>query len=335
MAAAIGPAAARRTMTGVATHAACEGPNGAFTTGIVALDDGTARFLQSRGERRSELLVRSEGAFQRGAGGAMEAAPGAAAGIVRGHAVHRLLLDLDRFASAGPATAGGCLPLIGTGGLAFAICPGSDGALPERLELAPTAATGGATITVELADWRPVLGVRLPFRATFVQDGQRYVHRYEQVLFFRLAPGAPLPAEPAALADRLDDLAAIAASHEEVLAAHRASDVERLLAVGGELSLGAHRGLLSVSDGAAMRARLGPYLAATRFSRYEDVAVPAIAVAADGSLGWLACQIEAEGVQRDAGGQEAPLAFGFSWVELYARAEGRWRAIGNASSQKP
>jgi hypothetical protein len=55
----------------------------------------------------------------------------------------------------------------------------------------------------------------------------------------------------------------------------------------------------------------------------------------DGSLGWLACQIEAAGVQRDAGGQEAPLAFGFSWVELYARDGRRWRAIGNASSQKP
>ena len=155
------------------------------------------------------------------------------------------------------------------------------------------------------------------------------------MLPFRLAPGAPLPADPAALADRLEDLAALAASHEEVLAAHRASDVERLLANGGELSLGSHRGVLSMTDGAAMRARLGPYLAATRFSRYEDVAVPAIAVAADGSLGWLACQIEAEGVQRDAAGQEAPLAFGFSWVELYARDGGRWRAIGNASSQRP
>ncbi|MBZ0089062.1 MAG: hypothetical protein K8H90_01660, partial [Thermoanaerobaculia bacterium] len=111
--------------------------------------------------------------------------------------------------------------------------------------------------------------------------------------------------------------------------------VERLLAGGGEASLGSHRGVLAVTDREAMRERLGPYLAATRFSRYEDVAVPAVAVALDGSLGWLACQIEAEGEQRDAGGLASPLAFGFSWVELYARDGGHWRAIGNASSLKP
>lgn len=335
VAAAIGPAEARRAIAGVATHAQGEGPQGTFVTGIVALAAGPARFVQQRGERRTELLTNAGDAYQRGAGGAMEAAPAAAREIVHGHALHRLLLDLDRFTESGPANAEGCLPLREPGGLALSACPALDGDLPARLEISLSPAAGGERIVVELEDWRPVLGVRLPFRATFVQNGQRYLHRYDRVLPFRLAPGAPLPAEPAALADRLEDLAAIAASHEEVLAAHRASDVERLLANGGEFSLGSHRGVLSVADRAAMRARLGPYLAATRFSRYEDVAVPAIAVAADGSLGWLACQIEAAGVQRDAGGQEAPLAFGFSWVELYVREGGRWRAIGNASSQKP
>ncbi len=335
VAAAIGPTEARRAIAGVATHAQCEGPQGTFVTGIVALAAGPARFLQQRGERTTELLAAPGEVFQRGAGGTMEVAPAAAREVVYGHAVHRLLLDLDRFTEAGPANAEGCLPLQGPEGLALAACPALDGSLPGRLEISLSAASGGERIVVELEDWRPVLGVRLPFRATFVQSGQRYVHRYEEVLPFRLAPGAPLPSEPEALAGRLDDLAALAASHEEVLAAHRASDVERLLANGGELSLGSHRGVLSMTGGAAMRARLGPYLAATRFSRYEDVAVPAIAVAADGSLGWLACQIEAEGMQRDAAGQEAPLAFGFSWVELYARDGGRWRAIGNASSQRP
>ncbi len=335
MAAAIGSTEGRRAIAGVATRARCDGPQGAFETEIVALDEGTARFVQSRGERRSELLASGGAAFQRGAGGAIEAAPEAALEIVHGHAVHRLLLDLDRHAAAGPATAQGCLPLRGPGGLAFAVCPAPEGGLPARLEIALSAAAGGETVVVELADWRPLLGVRLPFVATFVQGGQRFVHRYQAVLPFRLAPGASLPAEPAALAARLGDLAALAASHEEVLAAHRASDVERLLAGGGEASLGSHRGVLAVTDRQAMRERLGPYLAATRFSRYEDVAVPAVAVALDGSLGWLACQIEAEGEQRDAVGQASPLAFGFSWVELYARDGDRFRAIGNASSLKP
>jgi len=32
---------------------------------------------------------------------------------------------------------------------------------------------------------------------------------------------------------------------------------------------------------------------------------------------------------------EAPLAYGFTWVELYARDGADWSAVGNASSPKP
>ena len=39
----------------------------------------------------------------------------------------------------------------------------------------------------------------------------------------------------------------------------------------------------------------GPYLRSIRFTRYDDVRVPAIALSNDGSLGRLACEIEAEG----------------------------------------
>lgn len=335
LAEAIGPAEARRAIDGVATVARGEGPNGAFVTEIVALADGRTRFAQSAGDRRTELLAVGAAAFAVGAGSAASPAPREALEIARGHAVHRLLLDLDRYAVAGPADGRGCTPMRGHGEMPFSVCvpPGEE--LPARLLLELKAPEAGSAIEVELADWRPRLGVRLPFRVTFVQEGRRYAHRFDSVLPFRLSPGTALPEEPAALAARLADLGALAAAHEEVLAAHRASDVERLLAGGGAASLDAHRGILSVTGPDVMRARLGPYLAATRFSRYEDVAVPAIAVALDGSLGWLGCQIEAEGVQRDGRGIEEPLAFGFTWVELYARRAGRWQAVGNASSPRP
>lgn len=36
-----------------------------------------------------------------------------------------------------------------------------------------------------------------------------------------------------------------------------------------------------------------------------------------------------------ADGTAEPIAYGFSWVELYAQAEGTWKNIGNASSARP
>ena len=50
--------------------------------------------------------------------------------------------------------------------------------------------------------------------------------------------------------------------------------------------------------------------------------MPIVAISADGTLGWLACQIEADGEWRRPERRTAePIAFGFSWVELYARNE--------------
>jgi hypothetical protein len=68
--------------------------------------------------------------------------------------------------------------------------------------------------------------------------------------------------------------------------------------------------------------------------------VPVIALSEDGSLAWLACEMEAEGV-RTLEGKSEPIAYAFSWVEHYARgpADSRgkrpWSAIGNASSLRP
>jgi hypothetical protein len=117
--------------------------------------------------------------------------------------------------------------------------------------------------------------------------------------------------------------------------AHRASNVDLLLAHSAPEGTMSLRGKLVPSTVESMRERLGPYLRATRFDRYEDTAVPVVSVSRDGTLGWLACEIEASGEQTDESGRIVPLEFGFSWVELVARDEGRWLGIGNASSQRP
>lgn len=338
---AIGAREARARIEGLLAVAEASGPRGTFTSEMISLADGTARFRLVREGGATELLVAGGRVWRRPAGGgALVEAPSEMAAFVRGHEVHRMLVDLEtRFRAAGAAEPDGCLPIAGADGLGARICGSGEGdpppVPPTRIVLDGSEASGGEPVAIQLADWRELLGVRLPFAADFLHAGERHAYRYVEVLPFRLSPGTALPTAPDALFARLGDLAALVRAHERVLAAHRASDVERLLADEGERSLEAGRGVLSDSGREAIRAKLGPYLRSIRFARYEDVAVPTVAVADDGSLGWLACQIEAEGDRTLADGAREPVAYGFTWVELYARTPEGWRRAGNASSPRP
>lgn len=341
MAAAIGPLEARQAFAGISAFAEGNGPRGVFTSAMLSLADGSARFRQVRAGETSELLLLEGTPYERSGAGDTAALPlhpadAALASFVRGHEVHRMLLDLERrFRPDSRAAPPGCLALRGPDDLAVTLCRAADGDLAATLELELPAAAGGGSVTLELADWRPLLGVRLPFAVDFLHAGERHSYRYTAVLPFGLAPGVALPAPPAARLARLDDLAALATAHARVLEAHRRSDVALLLADADERSISSGRGVLRETRREELAARLGPYFATTRFTRYDDVVPPVLAVSADGTMGWLACQIEAAGTQSQASGPPQPVAFGYSWVELYARQSGEWRAIGNASSALP
>lgn len=338
LAAAIGAPEARSAIGGIAVGAEVQGPDSRFTAELVSLADGRARFVQRLAGGVRETVVDADGVahVRERPGGPFERGGPELVGRVRGHEVHRMLLDLERrFRPAGGPAADGCLGLAGTDGRPAAVCPGAAGEPPARIDLGVESAAGGARVAIELADWSLELGVRLPRTATFVDGGRRWVYRYAEPLAFRAAPGVELPRDPEGLAARLADLGELAAAHRRVIEAHRQSDPELLVASKAERSTVSGRGELSEATRDEMRERIATYFAATRFSRYDDVVVPVVAVSRDGSMGWVACQIEAEGVQRDAAGVEAPLAYGFTWVELYARVGADWSTVGNASSPKP
>lgn len=309
-------------LDGLFGRAEVSGPRGQFTTEIVSLADGTLRFVQRHPTPRAatELLALGERAFQREAAGAFAPAPPAIAAFAHGHDVPRLALAHRRRQPGGER--------------------------PARLEVAVPAEGGGGTVTIELDDWRTVAGHELPFAATFTHSAkpaEHFVYRYVELLPFRLAPGSPWPdgaSEPATLFDRLGDLGELVAAHERVLAAHRASDAAALAADSATVTTVSGRGRLSESTRDEHETRMRGYLGAIRFSRYADLVPPVVALSADGTLGWLACEVETEGTRRD-GERSEPVAAAWSWVELYARAPDgersvlRWLSIGNASSQRP
>jgi hypothetical protein len=123
--------------------------------------------------------------------------------------------------------------------------------------------------------------------------------------------------------------------HEEVLQAHRESNVTLLLNAERDDYTIANEGEVIHPDRNARRQQLGPYLEGTRFSVYQDQIPPVVKVSNDGSLGWVIAQVEARGEQTAPDGTIVPVEFVSSWIELYEKRGGRWFRIGNVSNFKP
>ena len=133
---------------------------------------------------------------------------------------------------------------------------------------------------------------------------------------------------------RPDDEGTLLALHEEVLQAHRASDIDLLLRAEEDPYVISSAGEISRPDLESRRNGLGPYLKSTRFSVYRDQVPPVVKVSEDGTLGWVVAQIEAKGEQTQPDGTVEPLEFVSSWIELYEKRNGRWLRVGNVSNFK-
>jgi hypothetical protein len=134
---------------------------------------------------------------------------------------------------------------------------------------------------------------------------------------------------------RSTDEKALLALHEQVLRAHRESNVDLLLGPETADIVVVGRGEITRPTKAQRRARFGDYLGRTRFSVYEDLVPPIVKVSGDGTLGWVIVQVHAKGMQKQDDGKEEPLEFTAAWIELYEKQGGKWLAAGNVSNFKP
>jgi hypothetical protein len=140
-----------------------------------------------------------------------------------------------------------------------------------------------------------------------------------------------LPAVPLAA----DDTGLLRALHEKVMRAHLESNVEMLLEDESAEYVVASQGEISRPTVAERRARLGPYLKSTVFTKYVDLVPPIVTVSSDGTLGWVVVQVEASGMQTSDAGEKMPIQFVCAWIELYAKRDGKWVRTGNVSNFKP
>lgn len=122
--------------------------------------------------------------------------------------------------------------------------------------------------------------------------------------------------------------------HAKVMRAHLESNVDLLLEDEAADYVVASQGEVTRPSLAERRARLGPYLGSTTFTKYADLIPPVITVSKDGSLGWVTVQVEASGVQKNDKGEKEPLQFVCAWIELYEKRDGKWYRVGNVSNFK-
>lgn len=88
-------------------------------------------------------------------------------------------------------------------------------------------------------------------------------------------------------------------------------------------------------DAAGVEAMLGPYLAETEFSHYEDVADPIVGVSDDGSTAWSIVQVRVAGTR--TGDDQTPRSFDtrWAWLTLWRRDGEGWKRVADVSTNRP
>lgn len=123
--------------------------------------------------------------------------------------------------------------------------------------------------------------------------------------------------------------------HEELLAAHRAGDIDRWMAVESASYVSANNGRITYPTEEARRSGREDYLSRATFEVYEDLTPPVVRVSDDGTLGWVIAEVEVRGALRDASGEAEAFHDIWAWVELYENVDGSWLLTGNASNRRP
>jgi hypothetical protein len=343
---ALGPSE-HRVASGMVTVAACEGPDGeTFTTDVISVRPDITFLRQHTAEGTTRILVSGDRVWRWGDDG-----PGAAAvdpavrAFVRGHEFHLAVLAArDRFrdiTDAGEGRVGErpcrLVAMTDEGGRPASLCLDPGTHLPLELTINPVSEEAGDSIVIHPDNWREESGLTL-FRSFELRQGDKvFRYRFELVAPVEIEPGVfgPPEEDPVWLAARLDDLAAVAMMHHRAIEAHRRSDPSLWLPDEVERYLSVNRGELVRRSLAERRTRVAAYLGGTSYHLYRDRRPVVVGLARDGSLAWLACEVEAAGAhRRDDGGQE-PVEWIAAWVELLAREGDRWVRVGDASNFRP
>lgn len=135
-----------------------------------------------------------------------------------------------------------------------------------------------------------------------------------------------------AAADALADLLAI---HEADQQAHRATDVNQLLAHQGEPFVTVGNGRIDTATRAEVAAFFTGYFAGATYHEYTDLEPPRATVSDDGTLGWVISRTRVRRSQTQPDGTVVERAFVYAGFMGYARVAGHWQRVANVSTFEP
>ena len=247
-----------------------------------------------------------------------------------GHQYHALLLHYEEVASAivprddisfGGAVHGGTsgdLPFGGT--LARIQDKNSTRPAGFLFELPDT-----PPIEVRFEDWRDTNGGLLPYHVQIDDGSRRFDYFYTKVQITRASPTWFFDAVPAPDLDRL----LIHRLHRRILAAHCLGDAALIADLTAPEIVVASRGELHRSTREETRGRFTALFERLDYTGYQDLVDPVIEVSDDGSLGWIAVNVRALGIEIESG---TPFDSQWSWIMLARKIDGAWLHAGNASN---
>ncbi|MDH5643222.1 MAG: hypothetical protein OEY63_03395 [Gemmatimonadota bacterium] len=122
--------------------------------------------------------------------------------------------------------------------------------------------------------------------------------------------------------------------HAEILRAHVEGRVDIWMTLESDSYVSVNRGRITFPEASIRREQRAAYLAATTFEVYRDLRDPIVRISEDGSLGWLIAEVEIAGSAPGPDGESTSFNEIWAWVELYEKADGRWRGIGNVSNRR-
>ena len=185
------------------------------------------------------------------------------------------------------------------------------------------------TIMTHYQDWRLVSGVQLPHKIVITHDKREFVYLYDTITFNEQQHFRRLSAEMSQLTDEQQ----ILRLHRLTMDAHIASDAELMEDNWAENILIVNRGEHIQTTGEVAAKRMASSLSNRTHSKYIDLVKPHVTLSADGTVGWLAVQVYAEGVTRGEDARE--FDFTSAWIATFEKINGAWKMTANASNFKP
>jgi hypothetical protein len=130
----------------------------------------------------------------------------------------------------------------------------------------------------------------------------------------------------------VSDREALLELHRQDRRAHLQGDADLLIADMADFVWESSRGGLNRISREEIGHRFAAYFATVRYSLWDDLQPPHVAVAPGGDAAWMAVDIEARLTAEDDAGAEQEVSFESSWISVYEKHNDRWLLAGIASS---